>query len=100
MRLDSKILISVASVLMMIFVPGRSGSLTSEEINNIEIYKLTSPGVVNITSMVMRYDFFYNPVPQEGTDSGASLFPGNWPDHLFDIAENSRPLQEPALVFN
>jgi len=34
------------------------------------VYDLTGPAVVNITSRRYAYDFFMNPVPQEGTGSG------------------------------
>ncbi len=45
-------------------------SLTSDEQNNIEVYKAASPAVVNITSTTISYDFFLNPVPVEGAGSG------------------------------
>lgn len=34
------------------------------------VYDLARPAVVNITSRIYAYDFFFNPVPQEGTGSG------------------------------
>ncbi len=34
------------------------------------VYELARPAVVNITSRVYAYDFFFNPIPQEGTGSG------------------------------
>lgn len=34
------------------------------------VYEKASPGVVNITSRTITYDFFLNPVPQEGSGSG------------------------------
>ncbi len=42
----------------------------SEEQNNINVYKRNSPSVVNITSKVVVYDFFWGAVPQEGQGSG------------------------------
>jgi len=47
---------------------GAGGSL--DEQNNIEIYKAASAAVVNITSTVIQYDFFFNAVPAQGTGSG------------------------------
>ncbi|RLC61312.1 MAG: 2-alkenal reductase [Chloroflexota bacterium] len=34
------------------------------------VYDLAGPAVVNITSVSYAYDFFFRPVPQEGTGSG------------------------------
>ena len=48
--------------------------LSEEERNNIEIYQRYSPGVVNITTTTIGYDFFLRPVPMEsGTGSGAVI---------------------------
>ena len=46
------------------------GGTSAEEDNNIAIYKAASPAVVNITSTVIQYDFFFNAVPSQGTGSG------------------------------
>jgi S1-C subfamily serine protease len=45
-------------------------SLDSEEQNNISVYRKNIGAVVNITSRVMTFDFFYGLVPQEGQGSG------------------------------
>ncbi len=44
--------------------------LDGEEQNNISVYKKNIPSVVNVTSRVMQFDFFYGLVPQEGQGSG------------------------------
>jgi S1-C subfamily serine protease len=36
----------------------------------IQVYEKAGPGVVNITSRSISYDFFLNPIPQEGSGSG------------------------------
>ena len=46
------------------------GSLDAEEQNNINVYRKNIGSVVNITSRVMTFDFFYGAVPQEGQGSG------------------------------
>jgi putative serine protease PepD len=46
---------------------------TEDETNNIKIYRKVGPGVVNIMSVVVARDFFYNPVPKEGAGSGAII---------------------------
>jgi S1-C subfamily serine protease len=45
-------------------------SLDAEEQNNILVYRKNIPSVVNVTSRVMAFDFFYGLVPQEGQGSG------------------------------
>lgn len=52
---------------------GKSKAITQDEANNIEVYQRVSPGAVNIVSVVVKYDFFYNPMPQKGTGSGAII---------------------------
>jgi S1-C subfamily serine protease len=42
----------------------------AEEQNNISVYRKNIGAVVNITSRVMTFDFFYGLVPQEGQGSG------------------------------
>jgi len=45
-----------------------------DERNNIEVYQKYGPGVVNITTTTLQYDFFLQPVPMEsGTGSGAVI---------------------------
>jgi S1-C subfamily serine protease len=44
--------------------------LDSEEQQNIEIYKRVAPSVVNISSTVISYDFFFGAQAQQGTGSG------------------------------
>src|SRR5580693_1096043 len=47
-----------------------SEALDAEEQNNINVYRKNIASVVNITSRVMTFDFFYGLVPQEGQGSG------------------------------
>jgi S1-C subfamily serine protease len=44
--------------------------LDAEEQNNISVYRRNIGSVVNITSRVMTFDFFYGLVPQEGQGTG------------------------------
>jgi S1-C subfamily serine protease len=46
---------------------------TPEEEINIRVYRAASPAVVNITTTAVAYDFFLNPIPKEGTGSGAII---------------------------
>src|SRR5450759_3677089 len=47
-----------------------SEAFDAEEQNNIGVYRKSIGAVVNITSRVMTFDFFYGLVPQEGQGSG------------------------------
>ena len=47
-----------------------SPALDTEEEQNIAVYKKALPSVVNITSTQVAYDFFYQPVPEQGQGSG------------------------------
>jgi S1-C subfamily serine protease len=48
-------------------------TLTPDEEINIRVYRSASPAVVNITTTAVAYDFFLNPIPKEGTGSGAII---------------------------
>ena len=47
-----------------------AAGLQDLEVKVIEVYEKASPGVVNITSRSISYDFFWNAIPQEGSASG------------------------------
>jgi S1-C subfamily serine protease len=49
------------------------GLLQPDEQQNIQIYRLCSPAVVNITSINVSVDMFFNLVPQKGVGSGVIL---------------------------
>ena len=44
--------------------------LSQEEKTNVEIYERVSPAVVNITSISMEYNWFYEIIPRRGIGSG------------------------------
>lgn len=48
----------------------RSAGLSSDEINNIDIYKMARQATVNITSVVYREGWFFQLYPERGTGSG------------------------------
>src|SRR5438105_2990874 len=48
-------------------------ALTSDEDNNVSIYRRFNAGVVNITNRAVAYDFFFNPVPSDSAGSGFIL---------------------------
>jgi len=48
----------------------KASGLSADELNNIDIYKMAHSATVNITSTVMRRNFFFEPVPATGSGSG------------------------------
>jgi len=48
-------------------------ALSSDEETNVKVYSQVSPGVVNITSTTLEYDWFFSPVPSSATGSGCVL---------------------------
>lgn len=50
-------------------------ALTEEEKININVYQNASPAVVNITSIALTYDFFYQVIPKTGSGSGVIVDP-------------------------
>ena len=50
--------------------PPAVGNLLDLQQEVIEVYKEVGQGVVNITNRSYGYDFFFRPVPQEGSGSG------------------------------
>lgn len=51
----------------------KAAALTDDEKNNIAIYQKASPSVVNVISIVITRDFFFNPIPREGSGSGSII---------------------------
>lgn len=47
--------------------------LTEDEAVNIDIYRRRGPGVVNITSTVLEYTWFFEAVPRQGVGSGVII---------------------------
>lgn len=47
--------------------------MTEDEKNNIAVYEKAADGVVNITSIAVQFDFFFNPFPAQGSGSGAII---------------------------
>ncbi|MHC1725580.1 MAG: S1C family serine protease [Syntrophobacteraceae bacterium] len=62
-------------ILLIVFLAwsAPATALTEEERNNIDLYQRLASGVVNITSMTMEHDFFFNVVPRQGTGSGSII---------------------------
>ena len=67
---------AIACVLAVFFLLSAHSVViaeTEDEENNISIYRRMGPGVVNITSVVIQRDSFFNPIPREGAGSGSII---------------------------
>ncbi len=53
----------------------KSAGLSSDEVNNIDIYRTAHLATVNITTVVYREDWFFRIVPDEGSGSGFIVNP-------------------------
>ncbi|MBI3934335.1 MAG: trypsin-like peptidase domain-containing protein [Acidobacteria bacterium] len=67
-RLQAPVAPGVAASSSLAAAP--DGEPSSDEQNNINVYKSISPAVVNITSTTIQYDFFFNVFPSQGSGSG------------------------------
>jgi S1-C subfamily serine protease len=68
-------------------------AFTTDEEINIRVYRAASPAVVNITTTEVAYDFFLNPVPKEGTGSGAIIDPLGYILTNFHVIDGARRLE-------
>jgi S1-C subfamily serine protease len=50
-----------------------TGTISSDEANNIQIYEKLNEAVVNVTSVSFEYNWFLEPIPREGTGSGSVI---------------------------
>lgn len=66
--------------------------LTTQEKVNIQVYKEASPAVVNITSVALTYDFFYQVVPKQGSGSGVIIDPSGVIITNNHVVENAQKL--------
>ena len=63
-------------------------ALTDDEKNNILVYQKASTSVVNVTSTVIARDFFFSPLPREGSGSGSII------DNHGHILTNNHVIQD------
>ena len=67
--------------------------LTSDEQNNIDIYRTRGRGVVNITSTTVSYDFFLRPIPESGSGSGVVIDSQGHIVTNYHVIENAQQLE-------
>jgi len=79
------------------FAEGPPSQLSTEEKGIIRIYKAASPAVVNITSTALKYDYFLNPIPTQGSGSGVILTKDGYILTNSHVVEDSKTLEVTLL---
>ena len=65
---------SISILLLIIsFWSTLAFSITEDEKNNISVYEKAADGVVNVTSIAVQMDFFFNAFPTQGAGSGSII---------------------------
>jgi len=80
-------------VIIISFIPFQVNALSPDEDINVKIYQEMSPGVVNITTTVVSYDFFFNPIPESGTGSGSVIDKKGHILTNYHVVEGARKLE-------
>ena len=78
--------------------PLPDGPLSQDESENIEIYRRVSPGVVNITTTTLGFDFFFSAVPQQGSGSGSVIDAQGHILTNYHVIEEARRLEVTLLT--
>jgi S1-C subfamily serine protease len=73
--------------------PLSTAGLTEEEKRTIQIYRQAAPGVANIITQAVEYDFFENAVPVEGAGSGFVMDSRGYVLTNNHVVENARDIQ-------
>ncbi len=66
---------------------------TEEEQNNIDIYRAAAPGVVNITTISVESDFFFNVTPRQGAGSGSIINKQGYIITNYHVIQDARRLE-------
>ena len=73
-RPEGKFELKTDSSLSMNLLPVNNGTrLTEDEQETIKVYEQRNEGVVNITTEILAYNWFLEPVPQEGGTGSGSI---------------------------
>ncbi len=80
-----------------IILPGPQGGgtagLTDEETVNVRVYRQAAPGVANIVTRTVEYDFFFNPVPVQGAGSGFVIDPRGYILTNFHVVQEAQTIE-------
>lgn len=80
------------SFIALLFCVSALGLLPDEK-NNVEVYQQCNAAVVNITSVTLAQDSFFNIIPQKGVGSGAFIRPTGYILTNAHVVANARKLE-------
>ncbi|PIV20909.1 MAG: peptidase S1 [Deltaproteobacteria bacterium CG_4_8_14_3_um_filter_45_9] len=72
-KISKKFFIGLLILLLTLLSAGQAFSITEDEKNNITVYEKVADGVVNVTSIAIQMDFFFNAFPTQGSGSGSII---------------------------
>jgi len=72
-KISRQFFIGTLILLLSLLSMGQAFSVTEDEKNNIAIYEKVADGVVNVTSIAVQMDFFFNVFPTQGSGSGSII---------------------------
>jgi len=72
-KISKKLFIGILVLLLGLFSVEHAFSVTEDEKNNIAVYEKVADGVVNVTSIAVQLDFFFNAFPTQGSGSGSII---------------------------
>jgi len=72
-KISKQFFIGLLVLSISLFSFEHAFSVTEDEKNNIAIYEKVADGVVNITSIAIQMDFFFNVFPTQGSGSGSII---------------------------
>jgi putative serine protease PepD len=83
----------LAGLILVLGLQGNGFAVTEDEQNNIDVYRAAAPAVVNITSISVERDFFFNIVPRQGTGSGCIINPEGYVLTNHHVIEDAQRLE-------
>ena len=89
----TKNMFKIAIFFTAVLFPFYVFALSPDEDQNIKIYGEMSPGVVNITTTTIAYDFFFNPIPESGSGSGSVIDKKGHILTNYHVVENAKKLE-------
>ena len=72
-KVSKQFSVCVLFFLISLFSAAQALSITEDEKNNIAVYERVADGVVNVTSIAVQMDFFFNAFPTQGSGSGSII---------------------------
>ncbi|OGW57296.1 MAG: hypothetical protein A2Z09_01115 [Nitrospirae bacterium RBG_16_43_8] len=83
----------IVIIILLILFPISTYALSLDEETDIKIYEETGPGVVNIITTTVSYDFFLNPIPGQGAASGSIIDKKGHILTNYHVVENAKKLE-------